>query len=504
MKLRYKLQLLLCLFIVTLTTACYKDDSSEAFQPVSTITVSDSLTKGMLYVYQGDTLKLNPQLAFASDIPAEQLEFEWLAYDNSTLSSYVQPNVYMSTEHELKYLINATDFTLGQNYRLRFRVTDKRTGVSSFLAYNINIANKYGEGWLLLEDKAGTGDLSMVFPNGTVEHGVYSGRNTSPLTGPRKLDLTPFDVTDDISSTGKRMYILAQEGSQEYNYLTMVKKYDLSFLFFKAPVLNAERMVWESTITTANKYASIGVAINNGKVHSNLVGGFPGIKKWGDISLNPDGNINYNVAPFVAGGTTYPAVVYDNVGKRFYSVSTSSPSLLAFPTNASSVFDMNNVGLTMVFQDSANVVREFNAIMKDDANQAYLLKYKTTSTTDAPQITLAKVLMNAPDVLSLTAAAGSTHSPHIYYGVAEKLKSYETTSNTSTEAFTFPVSEKVSAMKYQRYAADKSGPQLVVATWDGAQGRLYYFPITNNGTLSAPSKVFSGFSKIIDMAYKRP
>lgn len=494
---------------MVILSSCYKDESTLALTELNKVGLSDPKTLATIDVYQGQELNLKPTLSQSMNDKIDQLTFEWSVYDNSSTSSYVVPEAIISTEYELKYLVNGDPFTLGQRYLLRLTVTDKTTGLSSFLNYTILIANKYGTGWLVLEDKAGKGDLSFVFTDNSVEHGIYSDRNTAPLTGPKKLELTPFAITDDISASGKRLYILAENGSQEYNYLTMVKKFDYSFLFFSAPsVIKPQVMTWTSAaVNSANRYGGLGVAINNGKLHSNLVGGFPGIKKWGDIAFNAEGNTNYELAPFVTGGNSYPAIVYDNLSKRFFSVRGYSPtpiagSLETFPSAASTEFDMNNVGMTMIFQDSADVVKDFNAVMKSDDNQAYLLRYKTDKTDAAPRITISKKLMNAPGILNYTAASGSTSTPHLYYGNGNTVSSYETSSNTVVETYVFPAGEEVTSIKYAKYTSGSTSARLLVGTWNGTEGKLYYFTLSTSGGMGNYTNVFNGFGKIVDLAYK--
>lgn len=496
-----------------LLSSCYKDDSNEDLVPVNKIGLSDPLTAAQMVVYQGDSLKLKPVLSQSLQKNLDDLEFTWLVYNSNGAVSLAAPREEIAKTYELKILLRPDLFTLGEPFILRLEAKDKQTGVSSYINYSILVGNKYATGWLVLEDKAGKGDLSFIFQDYTAEHGIYNDRNTAPITGPRKLEISTFPITDDISATGKRLYILAEQGSQEYNYLTMVKKFDYSFLFFSAPsVINPTVMTWTSQYTYSGvRSASLGIAINNGKLHSNLVGGFPGIKKWGDIALNPQGNRNYSLAPFVVGGETFPAIVYDNTDKRFYRVQAYNPTpvagtLEAFPSGAStgvsSVFDMNNVGMTMLFQDSADVVNDYNAIMKDADGQPYLLRYKTKNSTAAPVITLGKTAMNAPGILNYSAASGSTSTPHIYYGNGNVLSRYETSSNTVVETYNFPAGEQITSIKYAKNFIDRSGAKLAVATWNGTEGKVYYFPINTVGAIGAYNKLVTGFSKIVDIVYK--
>lgn len=514
MNIKNKILCLLSLAVIGLSS-CYKDNSVLDITPVNTTGLSDPAALTQIVKFQGDSLKLKPAISQSLGSRLDELEFRWTYYQNNPAITYASPRIDISGEYELKTVISNDNFILGEPYIFRLEVKDKKSGVASYINYNVLVGNKYGTGWLVLEDKAGAGDLSFIFTDFTTEHQVYSSRNTTLLVGPRKLELTPFPVGDDISATGKRLYILADNGSQEYNYLTMVKKFDYSFLFFKAPaVVNPTVLTWTSQYVYGNvRDPSLGIAINNGKLHSNLVGGFPGIKKWGDIAQNPEKNQNYNLAPFAVGGTTFPGIVYDNTAKRFYHIQAYNPSPVAgslepFPSGSTSnvsdlsVFDMNNVGMTMVFQDSTEVLHEYNAVMKTDDNQAYMLRYKTVNTTSAPIITVQKRLMNAPDILTFSAAAASTTTPNLYYANGNTLRRYETSSHTVLETYSFPAAEQVTAMKFAKYAQDGTGPKLVVATWNGTAGKVYFFQTGATGAVGAYTNVVTGFGKIVDLAYK--
>ncbi|TDQ11156.1 PKD-like family lipoprotein [Pedobacter metabolipauper] len=505
----------LLLLTLTYTTGCYKDKSNDGLTPINTVQITDPLTAGTVTVFQGDVLRLKPTLTLSMTEKMDKLEFSWLVYNSNGQISLASPRAVISNQYELNYLIQGEPFILGEPYIVRLAVKDTETGVISYINYKVSIGNKYGTGWLVLEDKAGNGDLSFIFPDSTVEHQIYSSRNTAPLVGPKKLELTPFVITDGISDVGKRLYILAETGSQEYNYLTMVKKFDYGFEFYIAPTIQKPTvMTWLSTTSGSTRSANIGIVINNGKAHSNLVGGFPGTKKWGDIALTPQGTTNYSLAPYAVGGPGVAAMIYDNTSKRFYNIiafsnTPGAGSLTAFPAiaNTPGQFDLNNVGKTMIFQDSSDVVHTYNSVMKGDDNLPYLYRYKTANTSTAtPNLSISNIQMNAPGILNYTAAASSTNTGHIYYSNANVISRYEVGSNSIVETYTFPAGENVTAIKYAKYNFnDKEAvkrARLVVGTWNGTEGKLYYFALSQTGSIGSYTKQFTGFGKIVDLAYK--
>lgn len=497
-----RIQILSLLSAVALA-GCYKDKGNYDYQPVNRIVIEQGKAPEMLSVVFNDSLKISPVIDQSMPASDADLAYEWTVFDNSPASSYVVPQDTVSRLRNLAIKVSSPVFTLGQNYRLGYKVTDKRTGLAGYHFYNITIVNKYARGWMFLEQKGAGGDFSMILPDGSVEHNIYSTINANyPIGQVVKLEVTPFQVTDDLSPSSRKIYLLTENDGMELDYQTLQRKFDYGYLFFLKPdVLQPKVHTWMSTSTSATLSASMGVAINNGKVHANLVGGFPGSKKWGGVLMGPEGNPNYSVAPFVVGGTSYTAIVHDNTSKRFLSVATTG--LKTFPTQASTEFDMNNTGLDLVFMDSANVSRYYNAVMKDAGGVPYLLQFKAIVTTgESPVLTLGKIQMDAPGILQMTAAAGSTITPHLYYSTGNKILRFESTSNTTAEQYAFPAAEQVVRMKFKREPGGVS--QLAVATWNGTEGRVYFFNASTTGDLSLTATTYRGFGRIVDMGYKVP
>ncbi|WP_298717721.1 PKD-like family lipoprotein [Chitinophaga sp.] len=498
-----RIQILTLLSAVSLA-GCYKDNGNYDYKPINKIVIEGGKAPEALSVVFNDSLKITPDIEQSMPAAEADLMYEWTVYDNSPASSYVVPTDTVSRERNLAIKVGSPVFILGQNYRLGYKVTDKRTGLSGVHYYNLTIGNKYARGWMFLEQTGNSGDFSMILPDGSVEHNIYSTINAGmPIGKPVKLELSAWSITDDISAPSRRMYLLYENGGMELNYQTLQHKFDYGYLFFLAPEVQKPVVhTWVSNTPPAwTPSASMGIAINDGKVHANLVGGFPGSKKWGGVLLTPEGTPNYTLSPYVVGGSTYTAIVHDNVGKRFLSVATSG--LQRFPTQVSTEFDMNDTGMDLVFMDSANVTRYYNAVMKDAAGAPWLLQFKAiVNTGESPVITLGKQQMNAPGAAQLTAAAGSTITPHIFYATGNKILRYETTSNTAAEEYVFPATEQVTSMKFRRVPGGVS--ELVAATWNGTAGRVYIFDVSNIGDISLSGNAYGGFGKIVDIGYKVP
>lgn len=262
----------------------------------------------------------------------------------------------------------------------------------------------------------------------------------------------------------------------------------------------------------------MGSIINDGKLHTNIVGGFPGSKKWSGQLVAAEVGLNYKLAPFVANGiyvptgqvtgTTpqyYQAIVYDQLNKRFFAGVYPITQLIAFPANRSTLFDLNNVGMDMVHMDLGGGNYLYNMIMKDASNDYYFMQVRTTFSMNVPAITMTKHKMNVPDMNAFSSASTSFISPYMFFSTANKVYRYEPGSNTAKLQHAFPANEQVVKVRCVAPLGE-AGFNVAVATWDGIQGRLYLFPLALGGPnameISNYSKVYSGFKKIVDVQYK--
>lgn len=487
-------------------TGCYKDNGNYDYIVLNKVTLSDTAARGALNLTLKDTLKLEPAVQQSGTQTDANLTWLWQYYEvraDGGPSQYIS----LSSVKKLVLPINGSGMVLGKTYQFVSQVKDNNTGVSTYLYYTVNIVNEFSQGWMILEEQTGNSRMSFILPNDTVVRGFVQ----YPIGSPFKLELCARALTDDLSPSGRRLYVIGENSGYELDYQTLQKKFDYKDLFYQLPsVVKMQYLNWPS---------SIGIAINDGIVHSNLTGGFPGAKKWGAPLLSVKGDYNYKVALDVAGAigengfTTYPSIVYDNTNKCFSYVGSAiggaGAALTRFPEGASgdkSIFDMNNVGLTMLYMDSANLPREFNAVMKDASNMPYLLRFKTAyrTATESQVLTLQKYQMNAPDILNMSAATNSTSTAHLFYSVGNKVYRHEIPSNTTTASFSFAAGEQVTRMDFIKSMPGRETAVLVVATWNGTEGKVYYFPVSATGEITNFSKVFTGFLRIKDLVFKVP
>lgn len=488
--------------LVLFTLSCAKDEGNYSYTELEKVSFSGEKNNETIFVRQGEPLTLSPEISYQGD--ASDLSYEWFVYLNSASASYVQDSTLIARTKSLNYTVSPDVFVLGESYKLTYKVTNNKTGISVFQFYQLEVQDLFTQGWIFLEDKAGRADLSMILRNGTVYHDIYSGRNAGyPIADPRSFTISPQSVSDGVAQDGKKFYIVGANDAIELDGNTMQKRFDYAYLFFQPPAtIKPEYIAWGGV--NGN---NLGLLINGGKLYPNMVGGFPGAKKFGAEMKSSSHNYDYDLAPQHISGVnysdTYNVFVFDRLNRCFYAVTSSNLNAFDPASQNTALFDMNNVGMDLIKLDSSNVSTVRNAIMRTtDGSDAYLLQFRTTRTAVEPTINVAKQRLDAPGLTKAADLSCSTLSPHIFYVADGKLYRYEVTSNTYTVEYQLPANEAVSKIKFERHGYGEGLPRLIVTTWNGTEGKVYYFKVSSTGTVQQLDKTFTGFGKIIDLAYK--
>lgn len=492
------------LMFLLIIGACTKDNNNFSYEEPFDFQISDEVVD-VIQIRQGEVLNLSPEFDDANG----DYSYLWFAWPSSGTLGYRNKRDTLGTEKNLIAEIKPSYYIVGEPYRLTFKVTDNRTGVSDFYFYDLRITNLYSEGWMVLEDRNGLADFSMLLPDGQVVRQIYSSINPDhPIMHPLMLGLSSGSIIDEIDPLPvRKFYIAGRNDAVELDVLTMRKKHNFDFLFFQPPAATDLSFIgWSGT--------SLGVIVNDGLLITNFVGGFPGAKKFGLYMQAPEVEYDYETAPFVANigeydwrahPVVYQHIMYDQKNKRFYNV--TGETMGAFPTNASntSVFDMNDVGLTMKYMAPSNISNGHNAIM-NDGSQSYLLQFSSLTTEGNPIITQSKRAMAATYILEASASsiASSTLSGHIFYGYENTLYRYAINSNSNRQEHVFPSNEEIVNVKFRAIESDdEESGQLMVATWNGQESKLYDFFVSATGIITAsdePAK--GGFDRVVDMVYK--
>jgi hypothetical protein len=242
--------------------------------------------------------------------------------------------------------------------------------------------------------------------------------------------------------------------------------------------------------------------LNNGKPYTrNLV--TSGVNK---LNLPPGGN--YYTAPFEMYTILSGYVLFDTIARKFSKLDLNSVTLVPFATAPSgSLFDLNNIGKSLLYLEANNTSDQFTAIFKnttDDSLFAYFISPAATQPAYARYDGL-----NAPGLATAKLFVNSRTLPHLYYVSGNQIYKLDIPAKTAAPIYTFPAGTEIRAMKMYRNLKVTTDPNnnrlLAVATLEpGNQGKVYYFPIAATGsfTNNTYSKVFTGFGQINEITFK--
>lgn len=303
-------------------------------------------------------------------------------------------------------------------------------------------------------------------------------------------------------TNNQNIFALSENSAVGLSYLTLQQVSTFNDWFFEPPAIVKPQMNAMGTTIYAH-------LINNGLLYPKMTArnyvspkfGYPAA--WPEVSA--DKQLDYSVFPFsVASTQYYQSIYYDNKYGRFAYVSQTStlPVLNRFIETPGQAFDMNDVGMEMVFmgQSPSSV---YTAVMKDKvSSQAYLIQFSSNIGTNV-SASVRKAPLSAPNILSFSAAATSTLSQQLYYAVGNNIYLYDIASDLTREIFSFPGEESVTQMKSAVVAGNL---QVYMATVDaGGAGKFYIFDVDGTGNFinNSYTQVYGGFGKIVDMILKQ-
>lgn len=494
--------LILTVAVFLLVSACMKDNGNYNYQLINRVELSDDKV-GESVLTSTDrfaVFPLSPTIKQNVAKNEDNLSFEWTIRDNT-----VPQNPYDVVVLSNKRNLDAPIEVAPGIYRIIYKVTDKLTDVSTFLYFNIKVVGEYTEGWLLLEETAQGGDLSMILPTDRIVRNIYSKENGGTFEKPCVgLNITPSLHDNGGQSVGKKVFVLTQNNGFEVDYQTYFKlsSFDSWFVTGTAPRPIKPQLY---KFTTTN----YGGLVNNDQYHVRLAGGYPGAVQFGGAMpapIEPNGlRLDYSMAPFIVGGQgNVYQVVYDNFQKRFLYLTLNglTAELRYMPDYITTdAFDPKSTGMTMLYMDNASILYQHNALMKDASNTMYFIKFRSSFLNGGGRFPIDKEVAPA-ELNNFSACASATLLDHMFVGVGNKIYKYDIPANSASVIYTFSNGNETAVTMRMFNLNNKN--QLVVSTYDGTQGRVYYFDIATTGNFTNDTfvKKFEGFGKIVDLQYK--
>ncbi len=469
------------LLFTAVVTGCYKDKGNYDYTAVNKVDITASTTD-IISILQQDTLRIN--ISFAESIPSTSgYDYDWTLYQN------IQAPLTRWTLGTGKNLAAQITQPPGQ-YVLDYFAKDKATGISYRKKFTINIVSKLNEGWLVLEEKDGGCDLNMITPIDSIFKNIYSASNAGakfPVGSHR------IKVLQDRTNVQK-IYVLSPSAVTQMYFADFLKLASFNDLFWGAPTTVKPQ---EYFINSSDE-----VLVNNNLPHgmSTIV---PAPYKMG---LQPIQNVS--VEPFEMYTVSSGYVFFDKNSQSFmkYNLTDMVPYAAQSGTAA---FNVNNVGKKLIFSGINTGGNVFSCLFKNNTNDSMFV-YQMNPALATPALNAYYMPpTTAPGLLTATKFETSRLLPHMYYVNGNKVYLLDLPAQTSRVVYTFPAGTEVTAMRMyynSKVTTDVDNNKLLaIATMEGTAGKVYTFPIAATGDFTGATyrKMYTGFGKITDIAFKR-
>lgn len=159
------------LIVLMALTGCYKDKGNYDYKKLPTPIISD--IESSYEVFVGDKLKITPKVEYA-DLVISNPTYSWIIGAKE-----------VSTEKDLDITVVLTPGTIKY---ASFTVKDEANKIETIKKFTIKAEANFKEGWLILSEINGKGDLSYQRNDGAFYKGMYKEFNGEDLSEqPMKL-----------------------------------------------------------------------------------------------------------------------------------------------------------------------------------------------------------------------------------------------------------------------------------------------------------------------------
>lgn len=201
--------------------ACDKKDNDLQLQPVNSITIG--IDTNAYSVLLPDSLKVNVRIS--ETIPSEAgIKYEWVMYPNT--SAPLTRRTLDTTQNLAVRLIEDPG-----SYVLMLYARDRKTNIEFQQRFLVNVLTAYSEGWVVLEEKGGQSDLSMIMPNDVVLRNAYSINNNGAKlpAGSKRIPVIRTNRND------QKIFVLSPNALTQANFSNFRKIASEADLFWQAP-----------------------------------------------------------------------------------------------------------------------------------------------------------------------------------------------------------------------------------------------------------------------------
>jgi hypothetical protein len=496
-------KILYYILALTVVAGCYKDESSDRYDPIGAIEIN-GVEEAYNLIMLADALEITPEITSTSpDDKVDGFEYLWTCYNSLEAGS---TSAVIDTVAHTKDI--AWDITLKPGaYTVMLRVTNPANGYAVYRTTTLNVSTVFSNGFYFLKETAG-GDTELDFhkPDGaggwTTAVDILKAQFGEPITGtPTSLgQLASYPYINKENGQPQSGAVLVPIGGKDLKVLLLEDLslvYDHNEIFFSgaAPDHTPLRAFYFSfygiPVFMFDDGAYIaGYGSQTGKV------GYP----------TPEGGCRFSHGVMAAtiSASAYPILqCFDELNNQFVYYYDSGEQVPL--SNATlSPFNITHRPLFMGTNSWC--------VFKDPATPAdrYLYKLNVTNSSVARTPITSIRLISADDSPNFNSADiyGSSKSSanYLYGGKGDKLYFYSTATHAAERLLKDFAGEEITMITQKRGVhnpTDRAVPNngfLFIATHTGGRYKVYMYNLTTGEPVGDPF-VMEGTGKVVDMQY---
>lgn len=455
--------------LVMLMFACQKDNQGVDYKEINNLTIDSPLNNLTVSVH--DSLIIAPKLIQSLPASGDEFSYSWKYKDKE-----------VSNKSSLRMI---ADLEVADHVFF-FTATNKKTGAQTLNRYVVTVRGTYYSGIYVAHNQQGKGEFSFLRGDDVLFSNPFEDINEVAYSGSAvKIEYLPPATFGD----GEMIVAVTDQGMWRFGADDLMQITDLSTMipgFSDFPIT--------SNFAIKNSQQAIEqLLVMKGAVYSGDLTGEFSDRLSGDYLAYPGVFTLQNIQP------TY---YYDNKNKRFITsnIFASSVNIAAATIGAGAVFNMANVGLTMISHAATgnNNDSEFYYLMTDGVNRFLLSNFNSNFAAQGTTTVGIKQQISTPDINNLSSFVVSAQFKQMYYAAGNKIYLYDIVANSARLLYTFPNGYVIK--KLEKYGTNR----IVAATNSGAGGEIYYFDLAGDGTFTGGTfvKKFGGFGTIESIAIR--
>lgn len=453
--------ILIGILMMLVATSCYEDLGNYDYGNKTAIQV-DSI-KNLYEAYSGDTLRIVPQISSYSDV----VSYEWSVYDSLLPQGEV---TILSKEKDLNYPIYLPQGI----YQLEYKVTDAE-GYTQITSTVLSVITTYSEGFYVLKEIEGNSDLDLYPSNNESVPDLMLNIEGERMHGlPIDLFISPNHKYIDSSNTAQMKNVLfpiTEEETRMIQIEDMTTIFNYEDFFYELPEEKEQPMYFV--------YGTYGrVMLTDRNAYSYNLMGPSSSGKYSDHVAYINGNTGIEPAPYVAGSTT----CYDNLNGQFLLINGQFNQLFQFRNVApeGEVRPVPPYGLNcrMVYMRQPKSNANAYAIMENTDNgerYVFTLDNRYLSNSTGNPIALSDTLPQDLHIYEAENFTVSENNLYIFYNVGSQLYSYNIALKRENPVNLDLGGEEICMIDYLFWRRDPQWAKFIVATFDGANYKLYLF-----------------------------